>query len=250
MTLPLFYSPDVTGKSPGDLVHLDAATSAHAIRSQRLGVGDPLMVSDGAGTLAHGTITSADPQSAAIVVATLEVQPGPAVRINLVQALAKGDRDLMAVEMATEVGVDAITPWQAQRSIVRIRLERAAKMRAKWQAKLQAAAQQSRRAYIPTLQPAVEGTGIADLHAPNANHHLMVLHEDAPSTMREVIMALPKTPAEVHLVVGPEGGVSPEELAAVEQAGGSIVQLGPTVMRASTAGPVAIGLLNHFLARW
>lgn len=250
MTLPLFYSPDVTGKSPGDLVHLDAATSAHAIRSQRLGVGDPLMVSDGAGTLAHGTITSADPQSAAIVVATLEVQPGPAVRINLVQALAKGDRDLMAVEMATEVGVDAITPWQAQRSIVRIRLERAAKMRAKWQAKLQAAAQQSRRAYIPTLQPAVEGTGIADLHAPNANHHLMVLHEDAPSTMHEVIMALPKTPAEVHLVVGPEGGVSPEELAAVEQAGGSIVQLGPTVMRASTAGPVAIGLLNHFLARW
>lgn len=250
MTLPLFYSPDVTGKSPGDLVHLDAATSAHAIRSQRLGVGDPLMVSDGAGTLAHGTITSADPQSAAIVVATLEVQPGPAVRINLVQALAKGDRDLMAVEMATEVGVDAITPWQAQRSIVRIRPERAAKMRAKWQAKLQAAAQQSRRAYIPTLQPAVEGTGIADLHAPNANHHLMVLHEDAPSTMREVIMALPKTPAEVHVVVGPEGGVSPEELAAVEQAGGSIVQLGPTVMRASTAGPVAIGLLNHFLARW
>lgn len=250
MTLPLFYSPDVTGKSPGDLVHLDAATSAHAIRSQRLGVGDPLMVSDGAGTLAHGTITSADPQSAAIVIATLEVQPGPAVRINLVQALAKGDRDLMAVEMATEVGVDAITPWQAQRSIVRIRPERAAKMRAKWQAKLQAAAQQSRRAYIPTLQPAVEGTGIADLHAPNANHHLMVLHEDAPSTMREVIMALPKTPAEVHLVVGPEGGVSPEELAAVEQAGGSIVQLGPTVMRASTAGPVAIGLLNHFLARW
>lgn len=250
MTLPLFYSPDVTGKSPGDLVHLDAATSAHAIRSQRLGVGDPLMVSDGAGTLAHGTITSADPQSAAIVVATLEVQPGPAVRINLVQALAKGDRDLMAVEMATEVGVDTITPWQAQRSIVRIRPERAAKMRAKWQAKLQAAAQQSRRAYIPTLQPAVEGTGIADLHAPNANHHLMVLHEDAPSTMREVIMALPKTPAEVHLVVGPEGGVSPEELAAVEQAGGSIVQLGPTVMRASTAGPVAIGLLNHFLARW
>lgn len=250
MTLPLFYSPDVTGKSPGDLVHLDAATSAHAIRSQRLGVGDPLMVSDGAGTLAHGTITSADPQSAAIVVATLEVQPGPAVRINLVQALAKGDRDLMAVEMATEVGVDAITPWQAQRSIVRIRPERAAKMRAKWQAKLQAAAQQSRRAYIPTLQPAVEGTGIADLHAPNANHHLMVLHEDAPSTMHEVIMALPKTPAEVHLVVGPEGGVSPEELAAVEQAGGSIVQLGPTVMRASTAGPVAIGLLNHFLARW
>lgn len=208
------------------------------------------MVSDGAGTLAHGTITSADPQSAAIVIATLEVQPGPAVRINLVQALAKGDRDLMAVEMATEVGVDAITPWQAQRSIVRIRPERAAKMRAKWQAKLQAAAQQSRRAYIPTLQPAVEGTGIADLHAPNANHHLMVLHEDAPSTMHEVIMALPKTPAEVHLVVGPEGGVSPEELAAVEQAGGSIVQLGPTVMRASTAGPVAIGLLNHFLARW
>lgn len=250
MTLPLFYSPDVTGKAPGDLVYLDAATSAHAIRSQRLGRGDGVLVSDGAGTLGRGTIASADPQSAGIVLETAEVQPGAAVRINLAQALAKGDRDLMAVEMATEVGVDTITPWQAQRSIVRIRPERAAKMRAKWQAKLHAAAQQSRRAYIPALRPAVEGTDIATLHAPHDNHYLMVLHEDAPKTLHEVVTALPETPAEVHLVVGPEGGVSPEELAAAEQAGGSLVGLGPTVMRASTAGPVAIALLNHFLNRW
>lgn len=250
MTLPLFYSPDVTGKVPGDVVYLDAATSAHAVRSQRLGMGDPLMVSDGAGTLAQGSITSADPQSACIVIETAEVQPSPAVRINLVQALAKGDRDLMAVEMATEVGVDAVTPWQAQRSIVRIRPERAVKMRAKWQAKLRAAAQQSRRAYIPALRPAVEGADIAELHAPEDHQHLIVLHEDARSTLHEAMTALPKTPAEVHLVVGPEGGVSPEELSAVEQVGGSIVQLGPTVMRASTAGPVAIALLNHFLDRW
>ncbi|GAA4472558.1 16S rRNA (uracil(1498)-N(3))-methyltransferase [Enteractinococcus fodinae] len=250
MTRPLFYSSDVTGKAPGDAVYLDAATSAHAIRSQRLGLGDLLMVSDGAGTLAHGTITSADPQSAGIIVETVEVQPSPAVRINLVQALAKGDRDLMAVEMATEVGVDAITPWQAQRSIVRMRPERAAKMRAKWEAKLHAAAQQSRRAFIPALRPAVEGTGISELHAPGDNQHLVVLHEDARSTMQEVVEALPKTLADLHLVVGPEGGVSPEELAAVEQAGGNTVQLGSTVMRASTAGPVAIALLNHFLDRW
>src|SRR5690625_2529953 len=140
----------------------------------RLNTSDPVLLSDGAGTLAAGVIESADPRRAGVQVEELTVQARPAVRITLVQALAKGDRDLLAAEMATELGVDAVTPWQAQRSIVRIRPERAAKTQAKWQAKLRAAAQQSRRAFIPGLHPVVQGSAIGELHAPHEGQHLEI----------------------------------------------------------------------------
>lgn len=250
MTHPLFYSSEITGAVSGDTVYLDSAGSAHAIRSQRLTTDDPVLVSDGAGTLGQGTIALADPQRAAIRVTAVTVTSGPSIGVNLVQALAKGDRDLLAAEMATEVGVDAVTPWQAQRSIVRIRPERATKTQAKWQAKLQAAAQQSRRAFIPQLHSMVHGSAVAHLHDPQEGQHLIVLHEDGQDDLTTVVDTFPESTSWVHLAVGPEGGVASEELAAVEQAGANVVRLGSHVMRASTAGPVAIALLNHLLNRW
>lgn len=250
MTHPLFYSPDVGDVKAGAVVYLDAASSGHAIRSQRLSAADRVLVSDGAGTLAQGIIESADPQRTGIYLETVAVQPGPAMKINLVQALAKGDRDLMAVEMATEIGVDAVTPWQAQRSIVRVRPERAAKTQNKWQAKLRTAAQQARRARIPELRPLVQDSDIAQLHVPTAGEHVIVLHEDGQTSLQDAVAMLPDTAGLLHLVVGPEGGVSGDEVTAVAQAGGSIVQIGTNVMRASTAGPVAIALLNQLLNRW
>ena len=96
----------------------------------------------------------------------------------------------------------------------------------------------------------VHGTAIAQLHAPQEGHHLIVLHEDGHDDLSNVVETLPETATCLHLAVGPEGGVTPDELAAVQQTGGSVVQLGPHVMRASTAGPVAIALLNHLLNRW
>lgn len=249
MTDPLFYTAGVTGASTDQLVSLDAASSGHAIRSQRLTTQDPILLSDGNGTLAHGIIETADTQHTTVRVNTVTVQPPPAVRINLVQALAKGDRDLMAIEMATEIGVDSVTPWQAQRSIVRIRGDRAAKHRAKWQTKLQAAAQQSRRARIPELFDSVVAEHIATLHQPAQGHQVMVLHEDGQDTIADVTANLTNIHT-VHIVVGPEGGVAPDELTAVRSAGGTAVKIGPNVMRASTAGPVAIAVLNQLMKRW
>ena len=250
MTHPLFYSSEVTGAVSGHTVHLNAASSAHAIRSQRLTPSDPVLISDGAGTLAEGTIETADSQRTGIRVETVAVHAPPAVRINLVQALAKGDRDLLAAEMATEIGVDAVTPWQAQRSIVRIRPERLVKTRAKWHAKLHSAAQQARRAFIPELGQLLEATTIAQLHAQEQGAHVVVLHEDGQETLQGAVDTMPETVRVIHLVVGPEGGVSPDELAAVQAVGGSIVKIGTNVMRASTAGPVAIALLNQMFNRW
>src|SRR5699024_9909311 len=156
---------------------------------------------------------------------------------------------LLAAEMATEVGVDAVTPWQAQRSIVRIRPERAAKTQAKWQAKLRAAAQQSRRAFIPGLHPVVQGSAIAQLHAPQEGQHLVVLHEDGQDDLDGIVDALPEATSCVHLAVGPEGGITDEEIAAVEKAGGSVLKLGTQVIRASTVGPIVIEFLYLLLNR-
>lgn len=250
MTHPLFYNPEITEARPGETVYLDAESSAHAIRSMRLNTTDPVLISDGAGTLAVGVIESADPRRAGVQVEEITVQASPAVRITLVQALAKGDRDLLAAEMATEIGVDAVTPWQAQRSIVRIRPERSAKTQTKWQTKLRSAAQQSRRAFIPKLHPLVHATSIAELHAPQNGHQLIVLHEDGPVGLQTALDAMPDTIKEIHLAVGPEGGVAPDELTAVQEVGASVVKLGSTVMRASTAGPAAIAVLNQLFDRW
>lgn len=231
------------------VVTLDAAASGHAVRSQRLETGDAVLLSDGVGTLAEGTITQGNPQRTTVLISAVEVQTPPAVRINLVQALAKGDRDLLAAEMATEIGVDSVTPWQAQRSIVRLRAERATKTLAKWDAKLHAAAQQSRRAFIPQLHEPVYGDGIAALQDTARGQHVVVLHEDGQHDLSDVLDRVEGLHT-IHLVVGPEGGVAPEELAAVEGAGGSAVRIGANVLRASTAGPVAITLINQFLNRW
>lgn len=250
MTHPLFYSTDVTGASSGQLVYLDPAGSAHAVRSQRLTRADPVFVSDGAGTMAQGFIDVVDPQRTGIHLETVTVHSPPAVRFNLIQALAKGDRDLLAVEMATELGVDAVTPWQAQRSIVRIRPDRAAKMRSKWEAKLHAAAQQSRRAFIPELGELVQADAIANLHVPQTGAYVIALHEDGRDTLQQAVAGMSESARRIYVVVGPEGGVSPDELAAVEAAGGSTVKIGTNVMRSSTAGPVAIALLNQLFNRW
>ena len=92
----------------------------------------------------------------------LAVEPQPGIRLVLVQALAKGDRDELATETATELGIDAVIPWQSERSIVRWKGDRAAKAHAKWQSVVTAAAKQARRAWIPEVRSVVDtGAGLA-----------------------------------------------------------------------------------------
>ena len=249
MTESLFYTPELTGATVQQLVSLDTATSGHAVRSQRLGAGDKVLISDGLGTLAEGVLENANPQHATIRIQAVAVAPRHEIQVNLVQALAKGERDLLAAEMATEVGIDSVTPWQARRSIVRLRPERAQKTLAKWEAKLKASAQQARRAFIPTLAEPIIAEEIATLHSPQNGNYVIVLHEDGEANLGDVVDSLPGVKT-LHLVVGPEGGVSPEELNAVLAAGGSAVKIGSHVMRASTAGPVAVALVNQLCNRW
>ncbi|GMA25528.1 hypothetical protein GCM10025864_32870 [Luteimicrobium album] len=213
-------------------------------------------VVDGEGTRLRTVIVSADRDTLELRVEAVEVEPAPTVRLVLVQALAKGDRDELAIEAATEVGVDAILPWQAERSVVVWRGERAARSRARWLATVRAAAKQSRRARVPDVRQDVTTAVLADVvkDTVTAGGVVAALHEDATEPLGTLPLPVPGEPGaevpEVLVVVGPEGGISDAELERLTEAGGRPVRLGPHVLRTSTAGPVALTILCERLGRW
>lgn len=248
MTAPLFLVPlgalgDAAGPGPA-AYRLEGPEGRHAADVQRLGPGEPVLLSDGAGRLARCTVTAAGRSVLDLAVDAVEDVSEPSPRWVLVQALAKGDRDLLALEAATELDVDEVVPWQADRSIVRWREERAEKARRRWEQTVAAATKQSRRARVPVVAGLALRQHLLD-RVRDATLAL-VLHEEAAEPLCAV--ELP-TSGEVLLVVGPEGGVSPQELEALTGAGARPVRLGTTVLRTSTAGPAALAVLNA-RSRW
>jgi 16S rRNA (uracil1498-N3)-methyltransferase len=240
MSLALFLVP---GLPAGDQVRLDGPEGRHAADVARLRPGERLLLSDGAGTLATCSVLAAVKGALDLRVLDRVVVPAPAPRLVVAQALPKGDRAELAVQAMTEVGVDEIVPWQAARSVVRWQGDRGARALEKWRATAREAAKQSRRAYLPAVsEPAATGALLPRLAAG------FVLHEEATTALATI--DLPASAAEIVLVVGPEGGISPDELDAFTAAGATPVRLGPTVLRTSTAGVAALAILNARTGRW
>lgn len=247
MSLPLFLVDPATmgGAAAGAELVLDGAEGRHAATVRRITVRERIELGDGAGRRATCTVTAATPSGLVLRVDALREDPAPLIRLVVVQALAKGDRGEIAVELLTELGVDAIVAWQAARSIVAWRGERGDKALARWRSTAREAAKQSRRARVPDvtgprstreLGPLLSGAAFAG-----------VLHETAQRPLAGV--ELPAS-GDVVLVVGPEGGVSDDELAAFAGAGAAAYRLGPTVMRTSTAGAAAAAVLLSRSASW
>lgn len=260
MSAPVFLADPgrLDACTAGSTYVLEGAEARHAGVVQRRRPGELVDVADGAGVRLVCRIAAVETGRLVLDVVERLEEPAADVRLVLVQALAKGDRDELAVEAATEVGVDEVVPWQAARSVVVWRGERAAKSRAKWLATVRQAAKQSRRAWVPDVAAAVTTRGLADVtrHVVGEGGVVLVLHEEARQAIGAVALPSPgpeasvsTTPA-VLVVVGPEGGIDPEELAALEEAGARTVRLGPHVLRTSTAGPVAVALLAERLGRW
>jgi len=228
----------------GSALLLDGDEGRHAAAVVRIRPGERYYVADGAGRRA--LLEATDVDRAWVRGRVLEVtdEPEPTPRLVLVQALAKGDRDEQAVEAATELGVDEVVPWQAERSVVVWRGDRATKSLAKWAAVVARATKQSRRSRMPVTSPAV---GLAPLAARVAESALtLVLHEEATEPLAAV--GLPAS-GDVLVVVGPEGGITDRELEALTAAGARPVRLGSTILRASSAGPAALAVLSA-RTRW
>jgi 16S rRNA (uracil1498-N3)-methyltransferase len=246
VTSPLFLLPpgSLDDSGPGSVVAVLGAEAHHAAAALRIRVGDEVLVGDGAGRRAVARVESADPKRVDVRVETIVWQPAADPSFVLVQALAKNDRDEQAVEAATELGVDAVVPWQAARSVVQWRADRVARGIRSWEALARAATKQSRGFRVPLVHPLARTAQVAELLAGAALG--LVLHEEASTPLTRV--ELPPT-GSVVVVVGPEGGIAPEELEAFATAGAQQVRLGTQVLRASSAGPAALAVLNA-RSRW
>jgi 16S rRNA (uracil1498-N3)-methyltransferase len=242
-TLPVFL---VERLPDGEHAVLDGPEGRHAATVRRLRTGEALMLSDGNGGLARCAVRAVDRDSVALSVDRRWTEPAPQPRVVLAQALVKGDRGELAVELATEAGVDEILPWRAERCVARWEDgPRGDKALARWRNTAREAAKQARRAWCPPVGAPLATPALAE-RVRQADLAL-VLHESADQGLATV--ALP-TSGDLLLVVGPEGGISDTELATLTAAGALPVRLGPTVLRASTAAAVALGALGPLTRRW
>ncbi len=204
------------------------------------------MLTDGAGRWADCVVLGTEGKDRLILqLDSVSEEPAEEPRVTVVQALPKGDRGELAVETMTETGVDAIVPWAAARCITQWKGDRGVKALGKWRATAREAGKQSRRVRFPEVAEAATTKQVAALLA--GADFAAVLHEsgDAPLATAE----LPAT-GEIVLVVGPEGGVAPEELALFEESGAQAYRLGRSVLRTSTAGTAAAAVLLARTGRW
>ncbi|GHD98758.1 16S rRNA (uracil(1498)-N(3))-methyltransferase [Streptomyces alanosinicus] len=247
MTAPVFVVDHFDSAGPGYV--LDGPEGRHAVSVKRLQPGEEVVLTDGAGRYAVCEVTGSEGKDRLIVrMGGIREEPEPTPRITVVQALPKGDRGELAVETMTEVGVDAIVPWQAARCITQWRGERGLKALGKWRATAREAGKQSRRVRFPEVADAATTKQVAALLA--KADFAAVLHSDFAHESLPLATAELPAEGEIVLVVGPEGGVARDELALFEEAGARACVLGPTVLRTSTAGTAATALLLGRTGRW
>ncbi len=242
----LYLREDLVSAEPGDEVALEGPEARHAVAVSRARSGERIAVSNGRGLMLEGVIAAATPSRLVLRVDSASIAQRPAPRIVLVQALAKGGRDELAVQAAVELGADEVVPWQASRCVSRWAGEKAAKGVQRWSAIVHEAAKQSMRAWLPTVGDPVTTAQLA-ARAPDARMIVLEPLADAPLTG---IRIEPTDPREVVVVVGPEGGIAPEESRRLREAGARPARLGDAVLRTSSAGPAAIAVLNAALGRW
>lgn len=248
MTLPVHHVPGLAASGvpeAGRLVEVTGDEAHHAVAVRRLRVGELVVLTDGAGTAVTGEVAGTGKRLFTVTVLSAELSARPAPELVVVQALPKGDRGELAVEMLTEIGVDVVVPWAASRSVAVWRGERAAKSLAKWRATSREAAKQARRSWFPQVHELATTAEVAELIG--SAELAVVLHEEAVEPIAG--LALPPS-GRVVLVVGPEGGVAEEEIEAFAAAGARSVRLGHEVLRTSTAGVAACAALLAGSPRW
>ncbi len=245
MSLPVHLVPSLTGTVPGSVVEVTGDEAHHAVVVRRLGVGETVVLTDGRGTAVSGPVAATGKRLVTVRVDDVRREARPAPDIVVVQALPKGDRGELAVEMLTEIGVGMIVPWAAERSVAVWKGERALKGHARWEATAREAGKQSRRIWWPEVAPLAR---TADVERLVAEADLaLVLHEEAGEAL--AALEVPDD-GRIVLVVGPEGGLSGEEVAGLTTAGARSVRLGAEVLRTSTAGVAAVAALLSRTPRW
>jgi len=245
MSLPVHLVPALGGVVVGDVVTVEGDEAHHAVAVRRLRVGEQVVLTDGTGVSVQGPVESTGKRVFSLTVESVAAVEPASPEIVVVQAIPKGERGELAVEVLTEIGVARVVPWAAARSVAVWKGERAAKSLAKWRATAREAAKQARRSWFPEVS---ELASTADVVALVSDASLaVVLHEAATTPFADV--DVPAT-GRIVVVVGPEGGLTDEEVAAFVAAGAVSVRLGAEVLRTSTAGVAAVAAILSRTSRW
>ena len=245
MVEPLFRIELNSTPAVGQTVTLTGPEAKHAGAVRRMRIGEAIQLSNGQGLRVRGQVSSLSPGHVDIEVSELIQEELPPIQIHLAQALAKGDRDELAVQAATELGVFGVIPWQAERSISRWDGPKATKGQERWQTIVNEAAKQSLRVF----EPAVSGPKTTKELIASIQEFDAVLVLDPTAEVGFTSKSLPVS-GRVLLIVGPEGGITESELSLFESAGASRVHLGQSILRTSTAGLAAISALMATSGSW
>lgn len=245
MSLPVHHVASLVGVAPGHTVTVEGDEAHHAVAVRRLRVGEQVVLTDGLGLSLVGAVATTGKRVFTVTVDSVDAAHPLQPEVTVVQALPKGDRGELAVEVLTEVGVSMIVPWAASRSVAVWKGERAEKSLARWRSTALQAAKQARRAWFPSVAPLASTEEVAALIS--SADLAVVLHEEAASPLGSVPVP---TTGSMLVIVGPEGGLSPEEVATFVEAGAVAVRLGSEVLRTSTAGVAAVAALLSRTARW
>jgi 16S rRNA (uracil1498-N3)-methyltransferase len=222
---------------------LDGDEGRHAATVKRMREGEVIHLCDGQGSRSIATVVKVHKHSLDLNIDNFTFEDAPEPRFVVVQALAKGERAELAVEMLTEVGADAIIPWRAEHSIGK--WDSVEKGLEKWRRTSRESAKQSRRTWIPEISNLKSTAEVCELMSQAQS--VFVLHESADQALAACAIREQGT---IMIVVGPEGGISPDELAAFSKSGARVVHMGASVMRTSTAGAIAVGGLLMRSQRW
>ena len=227
-----------------NLIEVSGDEAHHAIKVLRTSVGEEILISDGAGNWVRAIVENIEKKTFTAKVLERGFQPEKSPRLIVVQGLPKSDRVKDAIEILVESGVDVIIPWQADRSISKWRQDSLAK----WQSVAVAATKQSRRFRKPEI---IDGLSLSELlEIESENGAVLVMHESATTKLSEVVTSNFAGMSEIVIVIGPEGGISDNELELLQSTGAHIVGLGPEVFRSAHAGGAALSAVSALIGRW
>jgi 16S rRNA (uracil1498-N3)-methyltransferase len=243
VTTPVFVA--ASDQLAGSSVVLEGGEARHSAVVRRVRRGERVVVTDGLGRAVSGVVETVTRERVVVSVEQRHEQPASSPSLTVVQAIPKGDRAELAVELMTEVGVDVVVPFAAARCVVRWESQRSRRGVARWQAAAREAGKQSRRWRFPDVTAPADLPDVARRVA--RSELALLLHPSAQQPLAEV--SLPVS-GEILLVVGPEGGLADEEVAVLTAAGALGVRLGPTVLRSSTAGAAAAAVILSRTTRW
>ncbi len=230
--------------SEGEIVEIDGDEAHHAIKVLRINLGEEVLISDGSGNWVRAKVKDIAKKSFSARVLERGFQESRTPKFVVVQALPKSDRVKEAIEILVESGVDLIIPWQSERSISKWQNDSLSK----WQSAATAATKQSRRFRVPEI---IEQLSLSELlEIESEKSAIVVMHESADAKISTVVTTKFAELNEIVIVIGPEGGLTENELALLQGAGAHVVGLGPEVFRSAHAGGAALSAVSALIGRW